>query len=64
MAMKTKTTRTERYEVCSLCGGRGTEPAINNGMTTTVATTMTCRSCSGAGQRLVETTTTTETVEE
>lgn len=61
---KTKVTRTERYEVCQLCGGRGTETCYGQaGMTTTVMSTYPCRGCGGGGQKLVETTTTTESIE-
>ena len=44
-----KTTTTERYEVCSLCGGRGQEYCAN-----TTSGTQTCRQCHGSGQHLVE----------
>lgn len=58
---QTKTTTTERYEICSLCGGRGQE--YSGVMTTVGALMQTCRQCNGSGRRLVETTTTTETIE-
>lgn len=51
--MKTKTITTERYEICSLCGGRGQEYAVPN-IGTTTSNTMTCRQCSGSGRRMIE----------
>ena len=62
--MKTKTTRTERFEICTLCGGRGQESTFGQGhLTATSATTMNCRQCGGSGRKLVEVTHTTETIE-
>jgi len=49
----TKTITTERYEICSICGGRGLEFDLTG-------LSKTCRICNGKGQRLVERITTTE----
>ncbi len=55
-----KTTTVERYEICTLCGGRGQEyNYAPTGMTTT-SPMVTCRQCHGSGQRLVERPVTTE----
>lgn len=58
--MPEKKTITERYEICTLCAGRGQELAQPMQMTTAGALHQKCRGCGGTGQKLVERTITTE----
>ena len=59
-----KITKTERYEICTLCGGRGQESAYGNQGNLTAAMLQTCRSCAGLGRKLIEVIETTETINE